>query len=264
MLSTVTVISTDSGKKKSKFDAIHFYCIELTNQFNWFEKSIQLKASSWCQIFYSSWLYICISIQIFQLIWNICDCFFHCAAWAIIRALLVRRFYNCIYGQFPPHFTLVINHLKHQFDQSLSTFLLLILDYESNLSTLIDHQVFLVPSQYFVYHSLLRGQFSKEWYVVAVKLFLSKKPIGALPLTNEVSCLIFLQMGAQDFFWGGLRYGENLRRLQIIRDVIPPQAFCWTYYCYLPKHSWPLWRVPGSTRSCILLKGMRNSFHVYL
>ncbi len=53
--------------------------------------------------------------------WNICDCFFHCTAWVIIRALLVRRYYNCVYGQFPPHFTLVINHLKHQFDQSPST-----------------------------------------------------------------------------------------------------------------------------------------------
>ena len=70
--------------------------IELRNQFNW-------QKFSWCQISKSSLLYICISIRIFQLMWNICDCFFHCAAWVIIQALLVRRFYNCMYGQFPPH-----------------------------------------------------------------------------------------------------------------------------------------------------------------
>ena len=67
-------------------------------------QSIQLTASSWRQIFKSSLLYICISIRIFQLMWNICDCFFHCAAWVIIRALLVWRFYNRVYGRFPPHF----------------------------------------------------------------------------------------------------------------------------------------------------------------
>ena len=47
----------------------HFY-------WNWIEKSVQLTASSWRQISKSSWLYICISIRIFQLMWNICDCFF--------------------------------------------------------------------------------------------------------------------------------------------------------------------------------------------
>ncbi len=90
-------------------------------------KSIQLTASSWRQIFRSSLLYICISTRIFQQMWNICDCFFHCAAWVIIRALLVWRFYNCVYGRFPPHFTLVINRLKFQFDQSLSIASLVIL-----------------------------------------------------------------------------------------------------------------------------------------
>ncbi len=126
-MSAATAISTDIGKKKSTCYAIHFYWIELNNQCNWYEKSIQLTASSWHQIFHSSWLYICISIRIFQLIWNVCDCFFHCAAWVIIWALLVRRFNNCVYRQFPPHFTLVINHLKHQFNQNLSTLLLIIL-----------------------------------------------------------------------------------------------------------------------------------------
>ena len=57
-------------------------------------KSIQLTASSWRQIFRSSLLYICLSTRIFQLMWNICDCFFHCAAWVIIQALLVWRLYN--------------------------------------------------------------------------------------------------------------------------------------------------------------------------
>jgi|LakMenE29Apr09ns_1017244.scaffolds.fasta_scaffold08620_1 hypothetical protein len=90
-------------------------------------KSIQLTASSWRQIFKSSLLYICISIRIFQLMWNICDCFFHRAAWVIIRALLVWRFYNRVCGRFPPHFTLVINRLKLQFDQSLSITSLVIL-----------------------------------------------------------------------------------------------------------------------------------------
>ena len=90
-------------------------------------QSIQLTASSWRQIFKSSLLYICISIRIFQLMWNICDCFFHCAAWVIIRALLVWRFYNRVCGRFPPHFTLVINRLKLQFDQSLSITSLVIL-----------------------------------------------------------------------------------------------------------------------------------------
>ncbi len=90
-------------------------------------KSIQQTASSCHQIFKSSLLYICISTRIFQLTWNICDWFFHCAAWVIIRALLVWRFNNCMYGQFPPHFTLVINHLKLQFDQSLSITSLVIL-----------------------------------------------------------------------------------------------------------------------------------------
>jgi len=42
-------------------------------------------------------------------------------------SLLVWRFYNRVYGQFPPHFTLVINRLKLQFDQSLSITLLVIL-----------------------------------------------------------------------------------------------------------------------------------------
>ena len=45
---------------------------------------------------------------------NWCEIFviasFHSAAWVIIRALLVRRFYNRMYEWFPPHLTLVINH----------------------------------------------------------------------------------------------------------------------------------------------------------
>jgi hypothetical protein len=81
-------------------------------------KSIQMAASSWRRISKSSWLYIFTSIWIFQLLWNICDCFFHRAAWVIIWALLVKRVYNRMYGWFPPHFTLVINCLKLQFDQS--------------------------------------------------------------------------------------------------------------------------------------------------
>jgi hypothetical protein len=87
-------------------------------------QSIQLTVFSWRQIFKSSLLYICISTRIFQLMWNICDCFFHCAAWVIIQALLVWRFYNRVYGWFPPHFTLVINLLKLQFDQSLFNYII--------------------------------------------------------------------------------------------------------------------------------------------
>ena len=89
------------GKEELKFDLL---------KLNF--KSIQTTASSWRQISKSSWLYIFISIRIFQLLWNICDCFFHRAAWVIIWALLVRRVYNGVYGQFPPHFTLFINHLN--------------------------------------------------------------------------------------------------------------------------------------------------------
>jgi len=95
--STATVISTELGKKNLNLIPIHFY-------WNWFLKSILMTASSWHQISKSSWLYIFISIWIFQLLWNMCDCFFHRAAWVIIRALLVRRVYNRVYGQFPHHF----------------------------------------------------------------------------------------------------------------------------------------------------------------
>jgi len=87
------------GKKEQKFDAMRFYR-------NWTFEINQMTASSWRQISKSSWLYIFISIQIFQLLQNICECFFHCAAWVIIRALLVRRVYNRVYGRFPPHFYL--------------------------------------------------------------------------------------------------------------------------------------------------------------
>jgi len=99
--STATVISTEFGKKNQKVDAIRVYR-------NWTFEINQTTASSWHQISKSSWLYIFTSILIFQLLWNICDCFFHRAAWVIIRALLVRRVYNRVYGRFPPHFYL--NH----------------------------------------------------------------------------------------------------------------------------------------------------------
>ena len=56
-------------RRNQNLMSIHFY-------WNWIKKSIQLTASSWRQISKSSWLYICISIRIFQLMWNICDCFF--------------------------------------------------------------------------------------------------------------------------------------------------------------------------------------------
>ena len=116
--------SYDVGKEEIKIWC-HTYLL------NWIEQSIQLTwqltASSWHQIFHSPWLYICISIWIFQLMRNICDCFFSCATWVIIWALFVMRLYHHVYERFPPHFTLVMNHLKHQFDQSLSTSLLLIL-----------------------------------------------------------------------------------------------------------------------------------------
>ncbi len=83
-------------RRSQNFMPIHFF-------WNRIEKWIQLTASSWRQISKPSLLYICISIRIFQLMWNICDCFFHCAAWVIIRALLVRGFYNRVYERFPPH-----------------------------------------------------------------------------------------------------------------------------------------------------------------
>jgi hypothetical protein len=54
-------------------------------------KSIQPTASSWRQISKSSWQYIYISIRIFQLLWNICDCFFHRAAWVIISSSACRE-----------------------------------------------------------------------------------------------------------------------------------------------------------------------------
>ena len=113
-------------------------------------KSIQLTASSWRQIFKSSLLYICISIWIFQLMWNICDCFFHCAAWVIIRALLVWRLYNCVYGRFPPHFTLVIKLFKASVRPKSFDCIFKLSYYESDPSSLTDHQAFLVHSQYFV------------------------------------------------------------------------------------------------------------------
>ena len=43
--------------------------IALRNQFNW-------QQSSWRQNSKPVWLCNCISIRIFQLMWNICDCFF--------------------------------------------------------------------------------------------------------------------------------------------------------------------------------------------
>jgi hypothetical protein len=67
--STATVISTDIEKRNQNLLPIHFY-------WNWIEKSVQLTASSWRQNSKSSLLYICISTRIFQLMWNICDCFF--------------------------------------------------------------------------------------------------------------------------------------------------------------------------------------------
>jgi len=68
---------------------------------------------------------------------NLCDCIsayqfkhFNCCEIFVITsfivqlellfwALLVGRVYNRVYEWFPPHFTLVINRLKLQFDQSL-------------------------------------------------------------------------------------------------------------------------------------------------
>ena len=75
------------GNEELKFDADTFL-LELNFKIN-STNSIFLH-----QISTSSWLYICISIWIFQLL---------CAAWVIIQALLVRRVYNRVYGQFSPH-----------------------------------------------------------------------------------------------------------------------------------------------------------------
>ena len=95
--STATVISTDMGKKKSKFDANTFLLrIELRNQFNW-QYLLGVKFPN---------LHDCIFIYQLEY-FNWCEIFviasFHCAAWVIIRALLVRRFYNRVYERFPPH-----------------------------------------------------------------------------------------------------------------------------------------------------------------
>ena len=95
--STATVISTDMGKKKSKFDA-NTLLLEL----NW-------EISSTDSIYLASKfpnLHCCISAYQFQY-FNWCEicviASFLCAAWVIIRALLVRRFYNRVYERFPPH-----------------------------------------------------------------------------------------------------------------------------------------------------------------
>ena len=99
---------------------------------NWIEQSVQLiwEINSTDIIFLASNISFITTVYQFEY-FNWCEIFviasFHCATWVIIQALFVRRFYHCMYEQFPPHFTLVINNLKHQFDQSLSTTLLLIL-----------------------------------------------------------------------------------------------------------------------------------------
>jgi hypothetical protein len=85
------------GKKKSKFDANTFLLrIELRNQFNW-QHLLGVKFPN---------LHDCIFIYQLEY-FNWCEIFviasFHCAAWVIIRALLVRRFYNRVYERFPPH-----------------------------------------------------------------------------------------------------------------------------------------------------------------
>ncbi len=87
--------------------------IELRNQSNW-------QQSSWSQISKSSWLYICISIRIFQLMWNICDCLFSLCSLSYNSSSACQEVLQS-------RVTLVINLLKHQFDQSLSTTLLVIL-----------------------------------------------------------------------------------------------------------------------------------------
>ncbi len=120
MVSTATFISTDMGKKKSKYDTIHFY-------WNWIERSIQLTASSWRQISISSWLYICISIRMFQLMWNICDCFFSLCSLSYYSSSACQEVLQSRVWVISSSFTLVINCLNHQFDQSPSIIPLVIL-----------------------------------------------------------------------------------------------------------------------------------------
>jgi hypothetical protein len=109
------------GKKKSKFDANTFLLrIELRNQFNW-QHLLGVKIPN---------LHCCISAYQFEY-FNWCEIF-------VIASFIVQLellFELCLSGGFTIAcmsdflliFTLVINHLKHQFDQSLSTIQLVIL-----------------------------------------------------------------------------------------------------------------------------------------
>ena len=92
---------------------ICFYCKRI-------EKSIQLtwEINSTDRVFFASnilspCLYILYITPNIQLIRNICDCIFHCAALSYCFELcLLRRFYYCMYGRFPPIFHLVIKSSK--------------------------------------------------------------------------------------------------------------------------------------------------------
>ena len=95
--STATVIFNWHGKEEVKFWCQYISTrIELRNQFNW-QSLLGVKFPN---------LHDCIFVSQLKY-FNWCEIFIiasrHCAAWAMIWALLVRRFYNRMYEQFPPH-----------------------------------------------------------------------------------------------------------------------------------------------------------------
>jgi hypothetical protein len=121
--STATVISTDIEKRNQNLMPISFY-------WNWIEKSVQLIASSWrqnFQIFIVVYLHInsniSTDVKYLWLLLSLCSLSYYSSS--ACQEVLQSRVWAI-----SSSFTLVINLLnllKHQFDQSLSTTQLVIL-----------------------------------------------------------------------------------------------------------------------------------------
>jgi hypothetical protein len=114
-----------------------------------FLKSIQLTAFSWHQISKSSG-YIFISIQIFQLMWNICDCFFslcslsYCLNTADQEVLQLRVWAILLLIYFGHKSSTAFDSTKIFSITSLVILLWI------QPSALTDHQAFLAHLQYFM------------------------------------------------------------------------------------------------------------------
>ncbi len=146
--------------------------IELRNQSNW-------RQSSWRQFSISSWLYICISIRIFQLMWNICDCFFSLCSLSYYSSSACQEVLQSRVWAISSSFTLVINILKHQFDQSLLPTLLVILlriqpvrlDWSPSLLGSFAVLRVVMSPKYLWHHRLNKVSFPDlSWYPIVIGL----------------------------------------------------------------------------------------------